>query len=140
MKILITIALLGVVFLSYLPAQAKIVNAPTLPPKPLSPQEVIIKYANQYGVSSNELLSVAKCESRLSPNPKGYNDGGHAFGIYQFHKSTFDTFSKQMGEQLDYYSYSDQTKLAAYMFSKGLQNNWTCYEKVINIDKSLISS
>ena len=131
------VALSLIVSLSILIPKAK-ADAPIYP-KPQTPTELIIKYAEQYNTSSKVLLSVAKCESGLNQNAINYNDGGkgkHSVGIFQFQKSTFDRWSndetnpRALGEELDYYSVNDQAKLASYMFSKGQGNQWTCYRNL----------
>lgn len=75
-----------------------------------------------------ELRGVAWCESTHRPYAVG--DGGRAVGIMQFHRPTFDMYSKQMGEELNYESSYDQIKVADYMWNKGLQRHWTCWGKV----------
>lgn len=94
----------------------------------LSPVEYVDKYAEQYGVDSQVLKKVMFCES--SNNPKAVGDGGRARNVMQFHKPTFDSYSKKFGEVLDYNSYHDQIKLASYMFSEGEESHWTCFKKV----------
>lgn len=96
---------------------------------PLTEQESIQFWADYFGSSYQELIMVAKCESGVHRNPKGFNDGGKAFGLYQFHRGTFDAFSKEMGESLDYYSYNDQAKVAAYAFKQGTKykSHWTSW-------------
>jgi hypothetical protein len=91
-------------------------------------------YAREYGASEKQLLTVAKCESSLKPNAIHYNDGGkskHSFGIFQYQEKTFDGFDDLIGEDLDWYSYQDQAKLTAFIFSKypELKTHWTCYRK-----------
>lgn len=103
----------------------------TQPTVALSPVEYADIYTEQYGVDSNVFKKVMFCESGNNPEPRGYNDGGKAYGIMQFHKETFDTYSKQLGEVLDYHSSMDQIKLAAYMFSIKKQTQWSCYSKVV---------
>lgn len=100
-----------------------------IPPKPLTPQEYIKVYAKEYEVSEKLLLSVAYCESKY--NEKAIGDNGKAYGIFQFHRQSFDRFKKELGEDLDYSSAKDQAKLAAFAFSKGYQHHWTCFEKVV---------
>lgn len=95
-----------------------------------TPKELISLYALKYGAVETQLLKVAKCESGFNPNAFHKNDGGngkHSVGIFQFQESTFLTWEKKLGEDLDYYSYHDQIKLASFMFSKGQQKQWTCY-------------
>lgn len=98
-------------------------------PKVLSVQETIIKYAELYNVSKEELLTVSKCES--SYNPKAIGDNGKAVNIFQYHKETFIGFSKLMGEDLDYYSYEDQARLTSWIWANYPQyrNQWTCFTK-----------
>lgn len=98
-------------------------------PKVLSVKETIEKYAEIHDVSLHELLTVAKCESGY--NPKAVGDGGRAVNIFQYHRPTFDRFSKLMGEELDYYSYYDQAKLTAWIWKYYPQykNHWTCFTK-----------
>lgn len=70
------------------------------------------------------MLAVSKCESGY--NPKAVGDGGRARNIFQFHKPTWDSFTKKMGEELDYNSYHDQSKVASWAFSNGYASHWTC--------------
>lgn len=102
-------------------------------PKVLSVKETIEKYAEIHDVSVEELLTVAKCESGY--NPKAVGDGGRAVNIYQYHRPTFDRFSKLMGEQLDYYSYYDQAKLTAWIWKYYPQykSHWTCFSKFYSV-------
>ena len=76
------------------------------------------------------MLKVAICESSLNPKAFNKTDGiGGSYGVFQFQKSTFLRYSKQLNEELDYYSTYDQAKVAAYMFSLGQQRQWSCYQK-----------
>ncbi len=99
-----------------------------IPVKPLSVQQYIVKYAQVYHVKEKLLLDVAFCESSF--NPKAVGDKGKARNIFQFHFPTWQRFTKEMGEELDYNSYQDQAKVAAYAFSQGYQSHWSCYSKV----------
>lgn len=101
-------------------------QAPIREVKTFSVQEAISYYSKLYDTSSTEISRVIFCESSNNPNAKG--DGGRAFGVAQFHKPTFDSFSKLMGEKLDYYSYHDQIKLMAWIWKNYPQykSHWTC--------------
>lgn len=102
----------------------------------LTPREFVSIYSKQFNISENQLLRTAICESKLKPNAINYNDGGkgrHSFGILQFQESTFLTWEKKLGEDLDYYSYQDQIKLGAFMFSKGQQKQWTCFRILFGV-------
>jgi hypothetical protein len=97
--------------------------------KQLSIPELIQVYSIQYNVSPTDMTKVIKCESNFNPNAFHKDDGGvgkHSVGLLQFQKTTFDLWSARLGEELDYYSYNDQIKLGAYMFSKGQIGQWTC--------------
>lgn len=96
----------------------------------LSPIEYADKYTEQYGVDPTVFKKVMFCESQNKPNPPGHNDGGAAYGIFQFHRPTFLYYEKQIGIDLEYTSYKDQIQLAAYMFSIGEQKQWTCLKLV----------
>lgn len=121
----ITICLVALCSLMGFPHSIVAVDIP-IPLKPLSVQQYIVKYAQVYNVSEKQLLAVSKCESSYNTNAIG--DSGKARGIYQYHLPTFLAFEKEFGEDLDYYSYHDQAKLTAYVFSKGekYKKHWTC--------------
>lgn len=127
-----TIVFLALAF-SLLVLPTKSDAEPQTIPIPLTPKDYISIYADVYGVSEKQLLATAFCESNLKTSAIHYNDGGkgkHSVGIFQFQYSTFMNWSKIMGEKLDYYSYHDQIKLAAFMFSKKQGSQWTCYRKI----------
>lgn len=94
--------------------------------KVLSVKETIAFYAELNNTSYTEISKVAFCESSFNPKAKG--DSGRAFGVMQYHKPTFEAFSKLMGEELDYYSYNDQLKLTAWIWANYPQykSHWTC--------------
>lgn len=98
--------------------------------KPLTVQQTISKFASPN--DKVELLSVAKCESNF--NPKAIGDSGKAKNIFQYHEKTFDRFSLLLGEELDYNSYYDQSKLTGWVWENrpDLKNHWTCYTKLIS--------
>lgn len=99
-------------------------QAPQIPLEKRPIPEMVSYYANEYAVPATTLLRVMKCES--SGNQKAIGDNGKAHGIFQFHKPTWDRFTKEMGETLDRESAHDQAKVAAYAFSKGYSNHWSC--------------
>lgn len=106
-------------------------------PAPIIPTDIkgqIAYYANIYGSNTEQLETVAQCESGFSPY--SYGDHGLAYGTFQFHRETFERYAKayqiQMGGTLlEYDNTQNQIKLAAWMFSlgKGVKENWTCYTK-----------
>ena len=117
-KWLINILLFLVVLVSQ--AHAETVVAPTHEQLPIKEYVLSKKIPNLY--------AVAMCESRLDITAIG--DHGLAYGIFQFHKETFELYSKKYGLDLDYTDPYDQTDLAARMFNNNLQYHWSCYKKV----------
>lgn len=107
-------------------AQAPVPLPIPLKDKPLT--EIVEYFASQDNVPVNQLLDTMQCESSGQQSARG--DGGHAYGIFQFHQPTWDAFSNKMGEQLDINSTYDQAKLAAWAFSQGYQHHWTCFSKL----------
>lgn len=99
-------------------------------------EEIIKEIPPKFGVKVAVAESVTKCESTHNPNAINYHDGGygkHSVGLWQFQKLTFDSYAKKMGEELDYYSAYDQTKVASYMIAHGKANSWTCYRKLYSV-------
>ena len=94
----------------------------------MSVPEMIDILAPKYGAKPKDIKKVAFCES--SYNKEAIGDHGAAFSIMQFHKPTFEEYSKKFGEKLNYKSPYDQIKLASYMFSIGKQSHWSCSEIV----------
>lgn len=103
--------------------------------KPLveySVPEMIEHYAVLNGQDVELLKKVAECESKFTKDL--YGDGGRAYSVYQFHEPTFERWSKEMGEELDYYSYQDHIKLATWAFAQGeeYRKAWTAYRAIEN--------
>lgn len=104
------------------------------PKEPVSIEEKIEYFANEYGVSSEDMTKVLMCESSLNPDAYNGQDkhrtsiGSH--GIAQFAESTFNHYSKEAGiENGSPYDVNDALETTAYMFSKDLQFHWTCARK-----------
>lgn len=118
---------LGIVFGSTVPVAESLpipsVYAPSI-------RQIIVKSAVTFNTNPEILLKVAMCESSL--NPQSIGDHGHAIGIFQYHKNTFERFVKLYGEPLDYHSSFDQAKLTAFIFKTYPQyrNNWSCWRKI----------
>ena len=132
LKALVFLAILSLIIISSKGnAEAPIIPVVVITPPTI--EELISFYAIKYGIDEVDFLAVAKCESRLEKNAIHFDDGGkgkHSVGLFQFQESTFLAWEKKIGEDLNYYSYHDQIKLASYMFSKGQQNQWSCYRLI----------
>lgn len=85
--------------------------------------------ASKMGLT-DDFKSTLECESSLNPEAFNKNDpNGGSKGVAQFQDSTFAYYAKQMGKvNADVWNYKDSIDVAAYMFSKGLQNHWSCYK------------
>ena len=93
-------------------------------------KDLIKRYSAQYAVSPDEMTRVMMCES--SGKADAIGDNGLAFGLFQFHENTFNLFSKEIGEKLDWKNPEHQIKLASWSFANGKQGHWTCYRKTKN--------
>ena len=89
--------------------------------------ELIEHYAILNDQDPKLLLKVADCESKYEKDLVG--DSGHAFSVFQFHRPTFERWSKEYGEELNYESYHDHIELAAWAFAQGenYRKAWTTY-------------
>lgn len=101
-------------------------------PHTLSPKEVITYYSDLYGADEAVLLAMADCESNF--NPRAVGDGGRAHNIFQFHAGTFARYEKLFGEDLNYHSYHDQSKLVAWIAVNKPESlkEWTSYVAIQN--------
>lgn len=57
-----------------------------------------------------------------------FGDNGKAYGIAQFHKSTWDWLNKQRSTNLDYYSMEDQIDMLVFALTNGYGKFWTCFQ------------
>src|SRR3990167_288246 len=81
----------------------------------------IKQFAKKFGVSGNEMLKLAQCESNYqieAHNPK--DPVGGAWGLYQYLEPTFYAFAKESKiPNLDLKNWKSQIELTASAFSKG---------------------
>lgn len=82
-------------------------------------------YANKYELDKTIAHKVALCESSYIKDIVG--DSGKAYGVYQFHKPTFEMFSKEFGRELDYKNTDHNIELAIWAIKNGYGNHWTCF-------------
>jgi len=81
--------------------------------------QIIRAAGARYGVSGDQLVRVANCESSL--NPYAYNRRSGASGLFQFMPGTFYAHG---GHNI--WDPSDQSDVAARMFSQGYSYEWSC--------------
>jgi signal transduction histidine kinase len=84
-------------------------------------KEAISEVAIKYGIEQSELMTTIKCESSF--NALAVGDHGLAYGLAQFHESTFDRYCSG-----DYHSPKDQLVCMAQMWLNHGQSNWSCWK------------
>ncbi len=83
----------------------------------------IVYVSQQYGLKENQVMKTIQCESNYQTVIWG--DHTLAYGVAQFHKSTFDLYCKG-----NYYSARDQLVCLAQMWQRRMQTQWSCYTKL----------
>lgn len=114
------------------PTQVAEADIPVPIPIPNDVKGMIVYYGEQYGAEIPLLDKMAFCESTY--NPKAVGDGGRALSVYQYHKETFYSHAKLMGEELNYNSAHDQIKLTAWIsvHHPDKLRAWTSYRAIKN--------
>lgn len=92
--------------------------------------EVIDYYAGYYGTDASLMKKVMQCESQGDPDMVGDHNLSH--GLFQIQKSTWNRFTKQMGETLDYTRSFDQIKVTAWAFAHGDGPEWSTFRAIEN--------
>lgn len=116
--------------LIFLPLSRAKAEAPVLPLEKQPIESIVVHFSNENGVDPDLMLAVMRCESNGKQSTVG--DGGRSRGIFQIQKPTWDRFTKEMGETLDYNSPFDQARVATWAFANGKQNEWTTYRSIKN--------
>jgi peptidoglycan hydrolase CwlO-like protein len=80
---------------------------------------IIRAAAAKYNQDGDRMVRVARCESGL--NPHAYDAGSGASGLFQFMPSTFYGNGGH-----DIWDATDQSNIAAKMFSEGKSGEWSC--------------
>ncbi|GAC1334929.1 MAG: hypothetical protein NVSMB17_17220 [Candidatus Dormibacteria bacterium] len=80
---------------------------------------IIRAAAARHGASADQMVSVARCESSL--NPRAYDPGSGASGLFQFMPGTFYGRGGH-----DIWDAADQSEVAARMFAAGQAGQWSC--------------
>lgn len=99
---------------------------------PTTVKGMIVYYSQQNEVDESMMMKMADCESDFNPNAVG--DNFRARNVYQYHRGTFDSMSKLMGEKLNYDSAHDQIKLTTWIAANypSKLNSWTSYRAIKN--------
>ncbi len=98
-------------------------QAPEIALKDQPIEAIVTHYAKENGVDPKFALSVMACESGGSQSV--ISDGGRSRGVFQIQKPTWERFTKEMGEVLDYTSAMDQAKVAMWAFANDHEDEWT---------------
>jgi hypothetical protein len=87
-------------------------------------------YASVYHIDEKQYFRTIQKESGFQENPKGWNDGGLAYGIAQYHYPTFIEHSRLCfpSSTLSYRDAGDQLATMACAFSRGWQGEWSAWK------------
>jgi len=97
-------------------------------------ESLIWEAADKYGIDYDIMYFLAKCESGLKHDNR-YGDHNLAYGLYQWHQSSWNLYNKKFGTNLDRKNIYDQAMMTARVLSIGGQKNWTnCFRKQILTD------
>lgn len=99
--------------------------APELALKDLPVRDIVTHFAIENGVAPSLALRVMDCESGGIQDTT--SDRGLSHGIFQIQKATWERFTREMGERLDYDSPMDQAKVATWAMAHGHANEWTTF-------------
>ena len=86
---------------------------------------IVTYFSNKNGISPRLALKVMECESGGIQDTT--SDMGLSHGIFQIQKSTWDRFTGEMGEKLDYDSPMDQAKVATWAMAHGHATEWSTF-------------
>jgi hypothetical protein len=93
--------------------------------------EIIDAAAEEFGQDAARMRAVAYCESTFRPaviDGTVRGDSGLAVGLFQFHPDTWSEESRFLGYTGDLRADPvASSRVAAFMWSKGLQRRWSCY-------------
>lgn len=109
----------------FFPLQRSKAEAPELPLKDQPIENIVRYFAQENGLDEDIAVRVMQCESRGLQSTVG--DNGHAIGIFQYWRDTWERHSKEFGETLDINSQYDQARLATWAIANGKGNEWTTY-------------
>jgi len=123
MKHKLLILFIAIMFWAFLVISNARAEAPELALKDQSIESIVTHFANESDVDPDYLLAVMRCESNGKQSTVG--DKGLSRGIFQIQKPTWERFTKEMGEKLDYNSPMDQAKVAAWAFANGHDGEWS---------------
>lgn len=105
-------------------------------PEVKSPKVAIALAVEKYGVSEKTLTALAMCESSMRHDGV-YGDSTLAYGLFQFHRPTFDMFKVKAGHpEFQYENMADQAELTAWALKNGYAAHWTCMKQKPRLDDS----
>lgn len=87
-----------------------------------SVQDIIRAAANEFGVSPDRLLRVARCESTFNPSARN----GQYGGLFQFSDKTFNWFASMSGISGSKWDAVSSSRVAAWAFANGYASHWEC--------------
>ncbi len=95
-----------------------------------STETIIWEASEKYNVDYDILYYLAICESGLKQNR--YGDSGLAYGIYQWHQSSWTLYNKKFGTDLDRNGIEDQITMTAKVLAEKGYKNWAnCFKQQV---------
>ena len=96
---------------------------------------VIIKWATEYGVSSDYMIRLARCESNFNVEAHNPRDpAGGAKGLFQYLSPTWNLWQKESGIKGNIYDWRAQVEMVSWALSKGRQKSWFNCDKYIRFN------
>lgn len=92
-------------------------------------QQQVEHFSSLNGVDPKLISKIIECESQGKQDARGDSKNGKylAYGLFQYHKPSFDRHAKLYGEELDYYSSFDQIKLGIFAIANDMGREWTSF-------------
>lgn len=89
-------------------------------------------YIDYYQMFKENIDRLADCESSGNPEAINWNDNGSpSFGLLQYKQRTFESICvKRYSYRNDLMNEDIQRLCAGEMIKNGLQNHWSCYNKL----------
>ncbi len=91
-------------------------------------EQIIRDAAARHGVSGDQLVRIAKCESNLNSSAvnRGYNENGFPSGLFQHLSGYYPARAAKYGYKNDVFDAYSNAGVTAAMFADGQSYQWQC--------------
>ena len=91
-------------------------------------EQIIRDAAARHGVSGDQLVRIAKCESNLNSSAvnRGYNENGFPSGLFQHLSGYYPARAAKYGYKNDVFDAYSNAGVTAAMFTDGQSYQWQC--------------